>query len=71
MKEEQQETEREAKERHEKAILRHKHAHKRELLEQDMDRLMDELGQMEQADRRRRQAVVAKIPVSVYTICIQ
>ena len=65
LKEEHQEAVREEKERKEKAILRHKHAHKRELLEQDMGRLMEELGQMEQADRRRRQAVVANIPVGI------
>ncbi|XP_072033360.1 uncharacterized protein [Amphiura filiformis] len=66
LEEEHRETVRESKERKEKAILRHKHAHKRALLEQDMGRLMEELGQMEQADRRRRQAVVAKIPHQVF-----
>ncbi|XP_038050313.1 centrosomal protein of 295 kDa-like [Patiria miniata] len=65
-KEDEMATEREEKERLEKARLRHQHARKQELLHQDYTRLMEELGQMEQADRRRRQAIVANIPHQVF-----
>ncbi|XP_022098578.1 uncharacterized protein LOC110983558 isoform X2 [Acanthaster planci] len=65
-KEDKVETEREEKERQEKACLRHQHARKQELLHQDYNKLMEELGHMEQADRRRRQTIVANIPHQVF-----
>ena len=64
VKDENEDAAREVKERHEKAHLRHHHARKQELLHQDYNKLMEELGHLEQADRRRRQAIVANIPVS-------
>ncbi|XP_077987442.1 uncharacterized protein LOC144442044 [Glandiceps talaboti] len=66
MKEETKGIEQEAKERHEKAILRHKHAKEKVDLEQDFKKLMVELGHMEQIDRRRRQKVLNKIPHKVF-----
>ena len=71
LKEDKVSAQRENNERKEKAHLRHKHAHKKTLLGQDMDRLMNELDHLEQADRRRRQAIVAKIPVSIITLFIK
>ncbi|XP_071956209.1 uncharacterized protein [Antedon mediterranea] len=65
-KEEEEERSREIKERHEKAVLRHKYAREKELLRQDYDHLLNELGHLEQMDRRRRQAVVASIPKQVF-----
>ncbi|XP_071798998.1 uncharacterized protein [Asterias amurensis] len=66
VKEENEDAAREVKERHEKAHLRHHHARKQELLHQDYNKLMEELGHLEQADRRRRQAIVANIPHQVF-----
>lgn len=54
----------ELRERQEKAVLRHKHAKGKELLKQDYERLLLDLSDLQNADRRRRQAVVADIPVS-------
>ncbi|XP_033118084.1 uncharacterized protein LOC117117767 [Anneissia japonica] len=66
MEEEVEERSKEIKERHEKAVLRHKYAREKELLRQDYDHLMNELGQLEQMDRKRRQAIVATIPKQVF-----
>ncbi|XP_070539383.1 centrosomal protein of 295 kDa-like [Ptychodera flava] len=66
MKEETTEMERDAKERHQKAILRHKHAKEKVDLEQDFNQLMVDLGHLEQIDRRRRQKVLNKIPHKVF-----
>eukprot|EP00057_Strongylocentrotus_purpuratus_P001485 XP_001199325.2 PREDICTED: uncharacterized protein LOC763378 isoform X2 [Strongylocentrotus purpuratus] len=56
----------ELKERQEKAVLRHKHAKGKELLKQDYERLLLDLSDLQNADRRRRQAVVADIPRQVF-----
>ncbi|XP_041483407.1 centrosomal protein of 295 kDa-like [Lytechinus variegatus] len=66
LKEETEKLQAELRERQEKAVLRHKHAKEKELLKQDYERLLLELSDLQNADRRRRQAVVADIPRQVF-----
>ncbi|KAJ8030839.1 hypothetical protein HOLleu_27371 [Holothuria leucospilota] len=66
MKEEMREKKQELEERKTKASLRQRHAQEKEQLEKDLNYLLEELGQMEQADRRRRQLVVSNIPKQIF-----
>ena len=53
-----------AHERQEKARLRHVHARKKEMLQQDYDAMLLDLSDLRRTDITRRQQGVAKIPVS-------
>ncbi|NXI58298.1 CE295 protein, partial [Chloroceryle aenea] len=60
------EIERERRERVEKAYLRGSHALKKVHLAQDRERLLKELEQMQNMDRRRRRQIVAQMPPQVF-----
>lgn len=68
LKEETRERQQELKERQTKAALRQKHAQEKERMERAKSDLLEELDQMEQADRRRRQLIVSNIPVSLVVL---
>nr|XP_032828043.1 mucin-19-like isoform X1 [Petromyzon marinus]XP_032828044.1 mucin-19-like isoform X1 [Petromyzon marinus] len=62
----QEQTEREAKEKSEKARLRGSHALRMVLLQQDRDRLMQELEVKQQGDWRRRRQTVSQLPTGLF-----
>ncbi|XP_061426212.1 centrosomal protein of 295 kDa [Lethenteron reissneri] len=62
----QEQTEREAKEKSEKARLRGSHALRMVLLQQDRDRLMQELEVKQQGDWRRRRQTVSQLPKGLF-----
>lgn len=68
LKEETRERQQELKERQTKAALRQKHAQEKERMERAKSDVLEELDQMEQADRRRRQLIVSNIPVSLVVL---
>ncbi|XP_071839217.1 uncharacterized protein [Apostichopus japonicus] len=66
LQEETRERQQELKERQTKAALRQKHAQEKERMERAKSDLLEELDQMEQADRRRRQLIVSNIPKQIF-----
>ncbi|XP_078732100.1 uncharacterized protein LOC144946907 [Lampetra fluviatilis] len=62
----QEQTEREAKEKSEKARLRGSHALRMVLLQQDRDQLMQELEVKQQGDCRRRRQTVSQLPKGLF-----
>ena len=64
MQEEDEEHKRNHLEQQEKALLRHRNALHQEVLRNDFNRLMQDLSDLQRADREKRQKLLHTLPVS-------